>query len=146
MENVFRILSTTFPIEIHLIGQLLDQWNLKYICCPDIALSNGENRMSLSCCYLKLFAIKDCPVTFGPPCIPNSSRPIHWCKDMGLRGSSRLLQIPTSQSISPRVRSIELQRELEERYSVTSACIRKLSPLIRDAPIPIPVNSNSWNW
>ena len=72
MENVFRITSTTlsatFPMKIHLIGQLLDQWNLTCICCADIALSNSENRRSLSCSYQKLFAIKDCRVTSGPPC------------------------------------------------------------------------------
>ncbi len=39
-------------------------------------LSNGESHSSLSCSYQKLFAIKHCPVTFGPPCIYGSYRQI----------------------------------------------------------------------
>ncbi len=33
----------------------------------NIALSNGENRMSISSFYQKLFGIKKCRVTYGPP-------------------------------------------------------------------------------
>ncbi len=36
---------------------------------PNIALSNGENRRSIACSYQKLFAIFECRVTYGPPCI-----------------------------------------------------------------------------
>jgi hypothetical protein len=38
-----------------LIGQLLDQSNLKSFSSSQVALSNAEKRRSLSCSYQKLF-------------------------------------------------------------------------------------------
>jgi hypothetical protein len=58
MENIHKIVFWKCPQRTHLICLFLTNRILPYIYSPNISLSNGENRRSLSCFYQKLFNLQ----------------------------------------------------------------------------------------
>src|SRR3984957_10617571 len=82
MKSVFRIAFTKCQAKIHLIGQLLTNQILTYFYTPECALSNGENRRSLSLFVVELFKKYPHPLTFwtdnsSGQCLANKTEPVH---------------------------------------------------------------------